>query len=169
MFAKKVVPYYRVSTQRQGRSGLGLESQENNVSRFISFHQLESVKSFTEIKSTRKKRPRLEEALQYCKANDFTLIVATLDRLGRDVEEIARIVKSGVDIIVVDNPHANRFTIHILAAVAEEHRRTISVNTKGALQAAKAKGIKLGKYGATVLSKQNKICRFRNFWLKMDL
>jgi DNA invertase Pin-like site-specific DNA recombinase len=86
-------------------------------------------------------------------------IVARLDRLGRDVEEIARNIKLPVDIIVADNPHANRFTIHILAAVAEEQRRTISENTKSALQAAKRRGVLLGKNGSA-LAQQNKKAAF---------
>ncbi|WP_394331421.1 recombinase family protein [Siphonobacter aquaeclarae] len=78
-----------------------------------------------EVKSTRKDRPGLQEALHRCRQRQVALIVARLDRLGRDVEEIAGIVKSDVEIIVVDNPHANRFTIHILAAVAEEQKRSV--------------------------------------------
>lgn len=108
-----------------------------------------------EVQSTRKYRAGLFQALDLCRQNKATLIVARLDRLGRDVEQIAGIVKSNVEIIVADNPHANRFTIHILAAVAEEQRQRISETTKEALGAAKKRGVELGKNGKA-LSAHNK-------------
>lgn len=100
-----------------------------------------------EVNSTRKQCLGLFQALELCKEKKAMLIVARLDRLGRDVEQIAGIVKSKVEIIVVDNPNANRFTIHILAAVAEEQRRRISETTKKALCEAKKRGVELGKNG----------------------
>jgi len=154
---RKAVAYYRVSTTRQGKSGLGLEAQQSAVKSYCIGNEYDLVCELIEVKSTRKHRPGLQEALAYCKKHKATLIVARLDRLGRDVEEIARIVKSSVEVIVTDNPHANRLTIHILAAVAEEQRRTISINTKEALQAAKARGVILGANGRDVLSKKNKV------------
>jgi len=154
---RKAVAYYRVSTTRQGKSGLGLEAQQSAVKSYCIGNEYDLVCELVEVKSTRKHRPGLQEALAYCKKHKATLIVARLDRLGRDVEEIARIVKSSVEIVVTDNPHANRLTIHILAAVAEEQRRTISINTKEALQAAKARGVILGANGRDVLSKKNKV------------
>ncbi len=153
---KKAVAYYRVSTGKQKRSGLGLEAQKAAISNHCLINGYVLSLEIEEVKSTRKIRPKLQEAFSYCKAHKATLIVATLDRLGRDVEEIAHNVKLPVEIIVVDNPHANRFTIHILAAVAEEQRRTISENTKKALAAAKSRGITLGENGKA-LARINKM------------
>jgi DNA invertase Pin-like site-specific DNA recombinase len=152
---KNAIAYYRVSTERQGKSGLGLEAQQTAVKNYCAANDYTVVMEIQEVKSSRKHRPALQNALTCCKKMKATLIVARLDRLGRDVEEIAGIVKSNVDLIVTDNPHANRFTIHILAAVAEEQRRTISENTKSALQAAKRRGKILGNYGKK-LSQKNK-------------
>ncbi|WKN45415.1 recombinase family protein [Tunicatimonas pelagia] len=144
---KQAIAYYRVSTTRQGRSGLGLEAQQSAVRNYCALHEYALITEVKEVKSTRKHRIGLFEALDLCRQHRATLIVARLDRLGRDVEQIAGIVKSKVDIIVTDNPHANRFTIHILAAVAEEQRQRISEATKAALQAAKERGVELGKNG----------------------
>ncbi len=152
---KQVIAYYRVSTQRQGRSGLGLEAQQNAVLNYCKLSSYEVIREIIEVKSTRKDRIGLLQALELCRQMNAILMVARLDRLGRDVEQIAGIVKSKVEIIVTDNPHANRFTIHILAAVAEDNRRRISETTKDALGAAKRRGVILGKNG-TVLSIANK-------------
>lgn len=152
---KQAIAYYRVSTSRQGRSGLGLEAQQNTVKSYCEKNEYDLLSEVVEVKSTRKQRIRLLDALNMCRAQRATLIVARLDRLGRDVEEIAGIVKSNVNIVVVDNPHANRFTIHILAAVAEDDRQRISEATKGALKAAKKRGVVLGRNGKA-LSKVNK-------------
>ena len=152
---KQAIAYYRVSTTRQGRSGLGLEAQQRAVRNYCALHEYNLLTEVKEVKSTRKHRIGLFEALELCRQHRATLIVARLDRLGRDVEEIAGIVKSKVDIIVTDNPHANRFTIHILAAVAEEQRQRISDATKAALQAAKQRGVVLGNHGK-VLSVANR-------------
>ncbi len=152
---KQVIAYYRVSTQRQGRSGLGLEAQQNAVLNYCKLNGCEVIREVIEVKSTRKDRIGLLQALDLCRQMKAILMVARLDRLGRDVEQIAGIVKSKVEIIVTDNPHANRFTIHILAAVAEDNRRRISETTKEALGAAKRRGVILGKNG-TALSIANK-------------
>lgn len=152
---RSAIAYYRVSTKRQGRSHLGLDAQQAAIAAYCAANGYTVLQEIQEVKSTRKHRPRLQEALAMCRDQKLTLMVGRLDRLGRDVEEIAHNVKLPVDIIVADNPHANRFTIHILAAVAEEQRRTISENTKAALQAAKRKGKTLGKHGKK-LAKKNK-------------
>jgi DNA invertase Pin-like site-specific DNA recombinase len=152
---RTAIAYYRISTKRQGRSHLGLDAQQAAVSTYCTANNFILQQEIEEVKSTRKHRPGLLEAFAICMAQKATLIVARLDRLGRDVEEIAHNVKLPVDIVVTDNPHANRFTIHILAAVAEEQRRTIGENTRAALQAAKRKGKKLGKNGKK-LAKKNK-------------
>jgi DNA invertase Pin-like site-specific DNA recombinase len=152
---KQAIAYYRVSTTRQGRSGLGLEAQQHAVESYCRLNDYELLQEVTEVKSTRKQREGLFQALELCRLHKGTLIVARLDRLGRDVEQIAGIVKSKVEIIVADNPHANRFTIHILAAVAEEQRQRISETTKDALEAAKKRGVILGK-NSQVLSVANR-------------
>ncbi|WP_421828337.1 recombinase family protein [Larkinella sp.] len=152
---KQVIAYYRVSTHRQGRSGLGLEAQQLTVASYCRLNGYDLIDEVVEVKSTRKQQNGLFDALERCRQNKATLMVARLDRLGRDVEKIARLVKSDVEIVVTDNPHANRFTIHILAAVAEEQRQRISETTKDALEAARKRGIVLGKYGKT-LAKRNK-------------
>lgn len=150
------IAYLRVSTSKQGKSGLGLEAQLATIRQYCQTNNFNTLLELIEVKSTRKNRPILQEAFALCRKHKATLIVARLDRLGRDVEEIAHNVKRNIEIIVVDNPHANRFTIHILAAVAEENRRTISINTKQALQAAKMRGVQLGKNGK-ILALKNKL------------
>ena len=155
---KLAIAYYRVSTVKQGKSGLGLEAQQHAVRHHCNCNGFQLLMEIQEIKSTRKRRVFLENAFILCQKHNAILIVARLDRLGRDVEEIAHNIKLPVDIIVADNPHANRFTIHILA-VAEEQRRTISENTKSALQAAKKRGILLGRNGI-VLARRNKEAAF---------
>ncbi|TFF38056.1 recombinase family protein [Mucilaginibacter psychrotolerans] len=144
---KRAIAYYRVSTSRQGKSGLGLEAQQSAVQQYCKMNDYVVVTDVIEVQSTRKYRAGLFDALNLCKQNKATLVVARLDRLGRDVEQIAGIVKSKTEVKVVDNPHANRFTIHILAAVAEEQRERISETTKKALSAAKNRGVELGKNG----------------------
>ncbi|MEO6520334.1 MAG: recombinase family protein [Mucilaginibacter sp.] len=152
---KQAIAYYRVSTSKQGKSGLGLEAQQNTVEQYCNGQDYTLLTHVIEVQSTRKHRTGLYQALDLCRLHRAALIVARLDRLGRDVEEIAGIVKSDVDIIVTDNPHANRFTIHILAAVAEEQRQRISETTREALGAAKKRGVELGKNGKA-LSAANK-------------
>lgn len=152
---KQAIAYYRVSTNRQGKSGLGLEAQQIAVKNYCKLSEHELIREVMEVKSTRKYRVGLLQALELCREMNAILVVARLDRLGRDVEQIAGIVKSNVEIVVTDNPHANRFTIHILAAVAEDQRQRISENTKDALSAAKRRGVILGKNG-TMLAIANK-------------
>lgn len=135
--------YYRVSTDKQGRSGLGLEAQREAVSRFVNGRG-ELLQEFTEIESTRQQRPELQAALDACRRHRATLLIARLDRLARNVAFISNLMESRVDFVAADMPEANRLTIHILAAVAEHEREMISKRTKAALQAAKARGIKLG-------------------------
>lgn len=153
---KNAVAYYRVSTERQGESGLGLEAQQASVKEFVRFKNYILINEFTEIESgAKKKRPVLIQALEYCKRNKCTLIIAKLNRLGRNVALISALMESKVDFLCVDLPEANRFVIHIMAAVAEYQRDEISSNTKAALQAAKKRGVRLGKNGVN-LAKRNK-------------
>ncbi|OUR75979.1 resolvase [Alphaproteobacteria bacterium 46_93_T64] len=137
------VTYYRVSTDKQGRSGLGLEAQQNAVSDFIG--NIVPLEEFTEIESGKKAdRPELLKALALCKKRKARLVIAKLDRLSRNVAFIANLMDSKADFVACDMPEANKLTIHILAAVAEHEREMISQRTKVALQAAKARGVKLG-------------------------
>ena len=138
------VGYFRVSTDRQGRSGLGLEAQREAVISYIAGRG-EMLAEYTEIESGKKHdRPALGDALSLCRRQSATLLIARLDRLARSVAFISNLMDSGVDFVAVDMPEANRLTMHILAAVAEHEREAISQRTKAALQAAKARGVKLG-------------------------
>jgi DNA invertase Pin-like site-specific DNA recombinase len=150
------IAYYRVSTDRQGRSGLGLEAQQQAVADHLNRNGGPLIEAYTEIESGRKnKRPELQAALKACRKNKATLIIAKLDRLTRNVHFISGLMESGVDFIAVDNPHANKLMIHLLAAFAEHEREQISQRTKEALAAAKRRGVILGRNGREVLSRQN--------------
>ncbi len=156
MEKRPYIAYYRVSTDRQGRSGLGLEAQKQAVQMFLQ-RRGGIVQSFTEIESgKRNDRPEIAEALEACRKHKAVLVIAKLDRLARNVHFISGLMESGVEFVAVDMPEANRLTIHILAAVAEHEREMISKRTKEALQAAKARGVKLGspepKKGAAIRS-----------------
>lgn len=142
--SQRFIAYHRVSTDRQGRSGLGLEAQQQAVTTFLAGRG-ELVAEFTEVESGRRSdRPQLVAALAVCRREKAILLIAKLDRLARNVAFIANLMESGVDFVAVDMPEANKLTIHILAAVAEHEREMISVRTKEALAAAKARGVKLG-------------------------
>lgn len=139
----KFVAYYRVSTIRQGKSGLGLEAQQAAVRSFVGAGEL--VGEFTDVESgKRDNRPELAKALALAKKTGATLLIAKLDRLSRNLAFIAAMMESGVKFTACDNPTANELTLHILAAVAQAERKAISARTKDALQAAKARGVKLG-------------------------
>lgn len=143
--AKRFVAYYRVSTDKQGKSGLGLEAQQQAVESFVRSEQGELMKAFVEIETGKSKdRPELAKAIAHAKRSKATLIVAKLDRLARNVAFTSALMESGVDFVACDNPHANRLTIHILAAVAENEAEMISARTKAALEAFKARGGLLG-------------------------
>lgn len=140
---KRYVAYYRVSTKRQGESGLGLDAQREAVLRFIAGADLAS--EHQEIESGGKAdRPALEAALRDCRIHGATLVIAKLDRLARSVAFISRLQEEGVDFVAVDLPHANTFTVQIMAAVAEHERRLVAERTRAALAAATARGVKLG-------------------------
>ena len=141
----KFVAYSRVSTDKQGKSGLGLEAQRQAVQQYLNGGQWSLIGEFTEIESgKRNERPELEKALVACKRNKAKLVIAKLDRLSRNLAFIATLMDSGVEFIAVDNPHANKLTVHILAAVAQHEREMIAQRTKDALQAAKSRGVVLG-------------------------
>jgi DNA invertase Pin-like site-specific DNA recombinase len=141
----KLIAYYRVSTEKQGQSGLGLESQRATVQDFARATGQTIAASFTEIESgKRADRPELAKAIAHARRSKATLVIAKLDRLARNVAFVSALMESGVEFVAVDNPNANRLTIHILAAVAEDEARRISERTKAALGAAKARGQLLG-------------------------
>jgi DNA invertase Pin-like site-specific DNA recombinase len=141
------VAYYRVSTERQGRSGLGLEAQKAAVRDYLNGGNWKIVAEFVEVESgKRSDRPQLAAALAACALRGAKLIIAKLDRLARNVAFVSNLMEAGVDFVAVDFPTANRLTVHILAAVAEHEAKMISERTKAALAAAKARGQKLGGY-----------------------
>lgn len=141
----RVVTYTRVSTAKQGKSGLGLEAQQKMIEDYLTAHPSEVVGEFTEVESGRKSaRPALEQAKRQCKLTGATLVIAKLDRLSRSVLFLATLMESGVDFVACDMPQANRFTIHILAAVAEQEAIAISQRTKAALAARKERGLPVG-------------------------
>ena len=140
------IAYYRVSTDRQGRSGLGLEAQRAAVGRYLAGIGGILLAEHTEVETGRRNdRPELQKALAACRKHKARLVIAKLDRLSRNVAFIATMMDSGVEFVACDNPHATRLTLHILAAVAEHEREMISARTKAALQAAKARGVRLGR------------------------
>jgi len=140
-----IIAYYRVSTRKQGESGLGLEGQKAAVEAYSKQTGARILASYREIESgKRSDRPELAKALAHSKRSKAVLVVAKLDRLARNVEFMAKLMNSAVDFIALDNPNANRLTIHILAAVAEAEAKATSDRTKAALQAYKARGGKLG-------------------------
>ncbi|RXH57660.1 recombinase family protein [Granulicella sibirica] len=141
----KFVSYLRVSTARQGASGLGLEAQREAVTRFLNGGKWTLVQEVMEVESGKKNdRPAIAEALRLCRLHKATLIIAKLDRLARNVHFISSLMESGVEFIACDFPEANRLTVHILAAVAEHEASMISARTRSALAAAKARGRILG-------------------------
>jgi DNA invertase Pin-like site-specific DNA recombinase len=143
----QAAPTYRVSTDKQGKSGLGLDAQRKAVVDYLDGGKWTLLDEFTEIESgKRNDRPELERALAACKKHRAKLVIAKLDRLSRNVAFIAMLMDRKVDFVCCDNPTATKFTIHILAAVAEHERDAISARTKAALAAAKANGKVLGNY-----------------------
>ncbi|WP_336486487.1 recombinase family protein [Methylobacterium nigriterrae] len=151
------VSYLRVSTERQGRSGLGLEAQREAVTNYLNGGQWSLVAEVVEVESGgRNDRPKLAEALRLCRLHNATLVIAKLDRLSRDAGFLLALEtdlkRSGLRFVAADMPDANELTIHIMAVVAQAERKMISARTKAALQAAKARGVKLGGYRGAVLT-----------------
>jgi DNA invertase Pin-like site-specific DNA recombinase len=145
----KFIAYYRVSTAKQGRSGLGLEAQQAAVQDYLNGGTWELVGEFTEVESGRKvARPELARALVACKKLKASLVIARLDRLARNVHFISGLMESKVKFVACDMPEASPFMLHIYAAVAQEEARAISARTKAALAAAKVRGVRLGRTGA---------------------
>ncbi|HLN30744.1 MAG TPA: recombinase family protein [Gemmataceae bacterium] len=143
--ATEIIGYLRVSTKKQGESGLGLEGQKAAVEAYARHIGARVGAWYTEVETGKlADRPQLNRALSHGKRSKSPLVVAKLDRLARNVEFLAKVMNSGVEFTACDNPAANRLTLHILAAVAEAEAKAISDRTKAALAAAKARGMKLG-------------------------
>ena len=141
--SEQYVSYLRVSTQKQGYSGLGLEAQKEIIKNYL--HDKTPIAEFTEIESGRKTdRPKLKEALTQCRTTGATLIVAKLDRLARNVSFLSNLLESDVEIVFCDFPQANKMVLHILAAISQYEAELTAQRTKAALQAKKARGAKLG-------------------------
>lgn len=141
----KLIAYYRVSTASQGASGLGLDAQRAAAERYAKGIGASIDTAFTEIESgTLADRPELAKAVAFARRSKARLVIAKLDRLARNVAFVSKLMEAGVDFVACDNANANKLTIHILAAVAEDEARRISERTKAALQAAKARGTLLG-------------------------
>jgi DNA invertase Pin-like site-specific DNA recombinase len=155
--SQKYIAYYRVSTQQQGQSGLGIDAQRAAVNAFVSSSVSELITEFIEVESgKRTKRPKLSAAISECQAKGAILLIAKLDRLARNVHFISGLLESGVRFTALDMPTADRFMLHVYAAMAEEEGRRISERTKAALAAAKARGVRLGANGAK-LAKHHKL------------
>lgn len=145
------VAYFRVSTTRQGESGLGLDAQRDVVRRYVQDVGGSLRSEHTEIESGKNcNRPVLAGAIAECRKHKSVLLIAKLDRLARNVAFISNLMDGGVDFVAVDFPAATRLLLHILAAVAENEREQISQRTKAALAAAKQRGVRLGRYGSTL-------------------
>lgn len=144
----RFVSYLRVSTARQGASGLGLEAQRASVAAFLIGGTWELLDEFVEVESGGKaNRPKLAEALARCRRTGAVLVIAKLDRLSRDLHFLTGLQKAGVRFVAADMPEANDLVVHIMAAVAQAERKMISARTTAALAAAKARGVILGKPG----------------------
>lgn len=156
----KFVAYYRVSTQQQGRSGLGLEAQRTAVTDYLDGGRWTLTREFTEIETGKgsnalDKRPQLRAALALCRKQKATLVIAKLDRLARNVHFVSGLIESGVEFVAADMPQANKVMIQMHAVMSEWERDAISKRTKDALAAAKTRGVKLGKAGPANLAKVN--------------
>ena len=160
--AGAAVAYIRVSTARQGRSGLGLEAQRRAIAEFCDREGLATTGEFVEVETGKgadalERRPQLATALATAKRARCSIVVAKLDRLSRDVAFIAGLMAARVPFIAAElGSDADPFMLHLYAALAEKERRMISARTKDALRAAKARGVKLGRYGAEHLSVANR-------------
>jgi DNA invertase Pin-like site-specific DNA recombinase len=149
----KLIAYYRVSTDKQGRSGLGLDAQKAAVTHYVTTTRAKLAASFSEIESGKRiDRPQLLAALAACRLHRATLVIAKLDRLARNAAFLLNLRDSGVEFVACDMPDANRLTVGIMALMAEYEREMISQRTKAALASAKARGTRLGGFRGYVPS-----------------
>ena len=153
----KFVAYFRVSTDRQGKSGLGLDAQREAVMSYLNGGRWTLVGEFTEVESGKHSdRPELKKALAACKKQKAKLVIAKLDRLSRNLAFIATLMEGGVQFVAVDMPEANELTVHIMAAMAQHEGKQISKRTKEALAAAKKRGVRLGNPGIVEVAKRGR-------------
>lgn len=154
MNRERFIAYYRVSTDRQGRSGLGLEAQQEAVRQFLTGRPADLVAEYVEVESGSKNdRPKLQDALAACQREKATLLIAKLDRLARSVAFISALMEAKTNFLAVDMPHASRLVLHVMAAFAEHEREMIRERTRAALAAAKARGVRLGANGMVLAEK----------------
>ena len=154
----KAVAYLRVSTDKQGKSGLGLEAQREAVARYVAANGVDLIGEHIEVETGKganalSKRPELVAALATAKREKAGLIIAKLDRLARNVHFISGLMETGVEFAVADMPNADRFQLHLFAALAEKEAEVISQRTKAALAAAKDRGTELGKHGKVLAAR----------------
>lgn len=152
------VAYLRVSTDKQGKSGLGLEAQREAVARYVAANGVDLIGEHIEVETGKgahalSKRPELVAALSTAKREKAGLIIAKLDRLARNVHFISGLMETGVEFAVADMPNADRFQLHLFAALAEKEAEVISQRTKAALAAAKDRGTELGKHGKVLAAR----------------
>jgi len=149
----RYVAYYRVSTEKQGKSGLGLAAQRTLIERFLSDGD-EVIAEFVEVQSGKDdERVELWKGIAHAKKHDAKILIAKLDRFSRKVSFIAGIMEQGIGLVVAEMPHATDFQLHIFAALAQEERRLISERTRNALAEAKKRGVELGKNGKVLAIK----------------
>lgn len=156
MNEEKFVTYLRVSTTKQGIDGLGIDAQRHSVTAYLARRNSQVVNEFVEVETGKgadalERRPKLREALQLCKKTGATLLIAKLDRLARNVHFISGLLETGIEFVAADMPTANKTMIQMYSVMVEWERDAISVRTKAALAAAKARGVVLGSAGASNL------------------
>ena len=161
MEESRYIAYLRVSTQRQGSSGLGLQAQQEIIRKHLNGNS--PIAEFVEVESGRKSdRPKLHEALELCKKEKATLIVAKMDRLSRNVAFTSQLLDSGIEIVFCDFPKANRLVLTIIAAISEYEAGLIRQRTKAALQVKKENGCRLGKPDNLMRNLDRAIANSRN-------
>lgn len=153
MRSQRFIAYYRVSTARQGRSGLGLEAQRAAVLTYLNGGSWNLICDFVEVESGKRgDRPQLAAALASCRVHNATLVIAKLDRLSRDAAFLLGLQNAGVRFVAVDMPEANELVVGIMAVVAQAERKMISDRTKAALAVAKARGTRLGGFRGHIIT-----------------
>jgi len=157
------VAYYRVSTEKQGLQGNGIEAQKQSVARYLTSMDCELLASFEEVESgANNKRPQLAAALQLAKAKKAILVIAKLDRLSRNAAFLLQLQDSGVDFVACDMPNADKLSVGIIALLAQRERQLISERTRAGLAVAKQRGVTLGNPNATAaLAKAKEVIKAR--------